>query len=95
MHVCVLRWHRRLQPNSNRSCPGCNPTHVHRSVSEEDGRLEYAHDVASAFEAHGVHSTLWIWRSYRKSSWGFELVHEDEARRLLCLLYSTLLCTWQ
>ena len=28
MHVCVLRWHRRLQPNSNRSCPGCNPTHV-------------------------------------------------------------------
>ena len=28
-----------------------------------------------------MHSTLWIWRSYRKSSWGFELVHEDESRR--------------
>ena len=31
-------------------------------------------------QEHGVHSTLWIWRSYRKSAWGFELVHEDESR---------------
>ena len=38
-------------------------------------------DVARTFEALGVHSALWIWRSYRKPSWGFELVHEDELRR--------------
>ena len=58
----------------------CNQWGVKRSVSEAHGRLEYARDVATAFEEHGVHSTLWIWRSYRKSSWGFELVHEDESR---------------
>eukprot|EP00966_Prymnesium_polylepis_P250328 5788219-Prymnesium_polylepis.1 len=54
---------------------------VKRSVSEARGRLAYAEDVAAAFEAAGVHSTLWIWRSYRKPTWGFELVHEDEERR--------------
>ena len=54
---------------------------VKRSISEANGRLKYAADVATLFEQAGIHSTLWIWRSYRKSSWGFELVHEDESRR--------------
>jgi len=54
---------------------------VKRSVGEARGRLRYAEDVATLFEAHGVHSALWIWRSYSKDTWGFELVHEDEAQR--------------
>ena len=54
---------------------------VKRSVSEDRGRLQYARDVATLFEREGVHSSLWIWRSYRKDKWGFELVHEDEMRR--------------
>ncbi|KAL1514538.1 hypothetical protein AB1Y20_003635 [Prymnesium parvum] len=58
----------------------CNQWGVKRSVSEASGRLLYAEDVASLFEKDGVHSTLWIWRSYRKDSWGFELVHEDAER---------------
>ena len=53
---------------------------VKRSVSEARGRLRYAEDVASLFEQNGIHSALWIWRSYRKASWGFELVHEDDMR---------------
>ena len=54
---------------------------VKRSVSEARGRLRYAEDVASLFEELQVHSALWIWRSFRKPSWGFELVHEDDERR--------------
>ena len=41
----------------------------------------YAEDVANLFEESGIHSALWIWRSYRKDKWGFELVHEDSERR--------------
>ena len=33
------------------------------------------------FEQNGIHSALWIWRSFRKDKWGFELVHEDDMRR--------------
>ena len=60
---------------------------VKRSVSEARGRLAYARDVAELFEEYGVHSGLWIWRSYRKSGvpTGFELVHEDEMRRRLSM----------
>ena len=54
---------------------------VKRSVSAARGRLQYAEDVASLFEQLGIHSALWIWRSYRKENWGFELVHEDDMRR--------------
>ena len=46
---------------------------VKRSVSVERGRLRYAEDVATLFEQMGIHSALWIWRSYRKDTWGFEL----------------------
>ena len=53
---------------------------VKRSVPLANGRLEYARDVAGLFVERGVHSALWIWRSYRKDSWGFELVHEDSRR---------------
>jgi hypothetical protein len=53
---------------------------VKRSVPISSGRLAYANDVATLFEQGGVHSALWIWRSYRKAAWGFELVHEDTRR---------------
>lgn len=59
----------------------CNQWGIKRSVPDASGRLKYAHDVAELFEATGVHSSLWIWRSYRSESWGFELVHEDLQRR--------------
>ena len=44
---------------------------VKRSVSAARGRLQYAEDVATLFEQLGVHSALWIWRSYRKDKWGY------------------------
>ena len=50
-------------------------------MADARGRLAYAEDVATSFEQNGVHSTIWIWRSYRKSKWGFELVHEDDDHR--------------
>ena len=53
---------------------------IKRSVPDSHGRLTYARDVASLFVDSRVHSALWIWRSYRKDRWGFELVHEDTRR---------------
>ena len=59
----------------------CNQWGVKRSVTAARGRLAYAEDVATLLDNGGIHSAVWMWRSYRKSSWGFELVHEDESRR--------------
>ena len=58
----------------------CNQWGVKRSVTAARGRLAYAEDVATLLDSGGIHSAVWMWRSYRKSSWGFELVHEDTQR---------------
>ena len=51
---------------------------VKHEVTAESGRQAYAEAVATIFEKHAIHSTYWIWRSYEKESWGFEIIHQDQ-----------------
>eukprot|EP00051_Salpingoeca_urceolata_P012410 m.153817 g.153817 ORF g.153817 m.153817 type:complete len:427 (-) comp17482_c0_seq1:15-1295(-) len=53
----------------------CNQWGVHHEVSVTHGRLRYAVDLVSVLRSNAIHHTYWIWRSYKKQSWGYELVH--------------------
>jgi hypothetical protein len=53
-------------------------------AASASGRLEYARAMLHVFASHGISSTYWIWRSYKKDGrdvdepvWGFELAHND------------------
>ena len=59
----------------------CNQWGVKDEVGRQEGRLKYATALLDAFASEGIHSTMWIWRSYSKGGrdihkpeWGFELV---------------------
>ena len=60
----------------------CNQWGVKDEVGHAQGRLDYAAALLSAFKAHNISATYWIWRSYakggrdvQKDEWGYELVH--------------------